>query len=135
VLHSDPVGAVLRADDPLAGRDSLRLDDLADRRWFRFPDGTDQVWQAFWTGPADRRRDGPVVRTVHECLQSVLWNGTVGLMPLGHTLPDGLTVVPLTDMPPSHLVIAWNSANPGPLIRSFVRIATAVYRSARTATP
>lgn len=29
------------ADDPLAGRDTLCLDDLADRRWFRFPDGTD----------------------------------------------------------------------------------------------
>src|SRR5690349_6177196 len=38
-LREDPVGAVLRADDPLARRDHLRLADLADRRWFRFPDG------------------------------------------------------------------------------------------------
>ncbi len=29
VLRSDPVGAVLRTDDPLAGRDVLHLDDLA----------------------------------------------------------------------------------------------------------
>lgn len=134
VLRSDPVGVVLRADDPLADRDSLHLEDLADRRWFQFPDGTDPVWRAFWTGPSDagRRRGGPVVRTVHECLQSVLWNGTVGLAPLAHTLPEGLAAVPLTDTPPSHLVIAWNSANTTPLIRSFVRIATAIYRPART---
>ncbi|HZX37146.1 MAG TPA: LysR substrate-binding domain-containing protein [Streptomyces sp.] len=137
VLRSDPVGVVLRADDLLADRDNLHLDDLADRRWFQFPDGTDPVWRAFWTGSSDagRRRDGPVVRTVHECLQSVLWNGTVGLTPLAHTLPDGLTAVPLADVPPSHLVIAWNSANTTPLIRSFVQIATAIYRPARTTDP
>jgi DNA-binding transcriptional LysR family regulator len=127
VLRSDPVGVVLRADDPLAGRDSLRLDDLAGRRWFQFPDGTDPVWRAFWTGPS-ATGDGPVVRTAHECLQSVLWNGTVGLIPLPHALPDGLTAVPLTDMPPSRFVIAWNTANTSALIRSFVQIATAVHR-------
>jgi DNA-binding transcriptional LysR family regulator len=129
VLRSDPVGVVLRADDPLAGRDSLRLADLAGRRWFQLPEGTDPIWRAYWnpTG-ADPGRDGPVVRTVHECLQAVLWNGTVGLAPLAHALPEGLTSVPLTDMPLSRLVVAWVSANPGPLIRSFVRIAVASYR-------
>jgi DNA-binding transcriptional LysR family regulator len=130
VLRSDPIGVVLRADDPLAGRVNLQLDDLADRRWFRFPDGTDPVWQAFWTGPSDagRRRDGPVIRTVHECIQSVLWDDTVGLTTLTHTLPEGLTAVPLTGRPPSDLVVAWNSASTSPLIRSFVRIALAVFR-------
>jgi DNA-binding transcriptional LysR family regulator len=130
-LRSDPVGVVLRTDDPLAHRDGLCLADLAERRWFRFPDGTDPVWQAYWTGAADpgSRRDGPVVRTAHECLQSVLWNGTVGLMPLGHALSEGLTVVPLTDMPPSRFVIAWRAADTTPLIRSFVRLARAVHRT------
>ncbi|WP_329348194.1 LysR substrate-binding domain-containing protein [Streptomyces sp. NBC_01261] len=129
-LRSERVGVVLRTDDPLAHRDSLRLTDLAERRWFRFPDGTDTVWQAYWTGSAGhgRRRDRPVVRTARECLQSVLWNGTVGLMPLGHDLPEGLTVVPLTDMPPSRFVIAWRADGTTPLIRSFVRIAETVHR-------
>ncbi|MFC6884516.1 MULTISPECIES: LysR family transcriptional regulator [Actinomadura] len=133
VLRSDPLGAVLRTDDPLAGRGSLRVDDLADRRWFQFPDGTDPVWRAFWTGPPDGpRREGPVVRTVHECLQSILWNGTVGMAPLHHALPEGLTAVPLVDLPPSRLVIAWNSGDTRPLVRSFVQIALAAYRSARS---
>lgn len=122
VLRSDPVGVVLRDDDPLAGRDSLCLDDLAGRRWFRFPDGTDPVWRAFWHAESD----GPVVRTAHECQQSVLWNGTVGLMPLTHTPPAGLTAVPLRDMPSSDLVVAWPAANPSPLVRSFVRIVAAL---------
>jgi DNA-binding transcriptional LysR family regulator len=122
VLRSDPVGAVLRDDDPLAGRDDLCLADLADRRWFRFPDGTDPVWRAFWHATGD----GPVVRTAHECQQSVLWNGTVGLAPLAHTPPPGLTAVPLRDMPTSDLVVAWPAVDPSPLVRSFVRIVVAL---------
>jgi DNA-binding transcriptional LysR family regulator len=122
VLRSDPMGVVLRDDDPLAGADSLCLDDLVDRRWFRFPDGTDPVWCAFWRGAGD----GPVVRTVHECLQSVLWNGTVGLAPVTKSLPAGLAWVPLRDMPSSDLVVAWPAADPSPLVRSFVSVAVSL---------
>lgn len=127
LLRSDRVGAVLRTDDPLAGRDVLHLDDLADRPWFRLPDGTDPVWSAYWTGGCEPRRDAPVVRTAHECLQAVLWNGTVGLIPLGHRLPDGLTAVEIADQPPSDLVVAWKDDDTRPLVRSFVTIAAALY--------
>ncbi|QKG21952.1 LysR family transcriptional regulator [Actinomadura verrucosospora] len=128
-LRADPVGVVLRADDPLAGRASLRLADLAGRRWFRFPDGTDPVWSDYWTGSAPgAAADGPVVRTVNECLQAVLWSGTIGLGPVADALPDGLVSVPVTDMPPSRLVVAWAGEDPDPLIRSFVRIAAALFR-------
>ncbi len=125
-LRTDPVGVVLRADDPLARRDRLRSADLDDRSWFQFPPGTDPVWQSFWNG--GRPRSGPVVRAVHECLQAVLWNGTVGLAPLGHDLPAGLAVVRLVDMPPSRVVVVWNEGDANPLVRSFVEIATTAYR-------
>ncbi|WP_405910295.1 LysR family transcriptional regulator [Streptomyces sp. NBC_00828] len=125
-LRADPVGAVLRADDPLAGRDRLKLADLADRRWFQFPEGTDPVWRSYWNG--GEPREGPVVRAVQECLQAVLWNGTVGMTPLGHEPLEQLAVVPLTDMAPSRVVVAWNEGDANPLIRSFVQIATAAYR-------
>ncbi|MFF4401028.1 LysR family transcriptional regulator [Streptomyces sp. NPDC001480] len=150
VLRSDPVGVILRVDDPLAGRGRLAVAELADRQWFRFPDGTDPVWRAFWTDPCGARtaaaglagtatgvtgrpddRDGPVVRTAHECLQSVLWDGTVGLAPLPVHLPAGLTAVPLTGVPSSDLVIAWDSERNTPLVRSFVRIATALLGRSR----
>ncbi|MGP3770156.1 LysR family transcriptional regulator [Streptomyces sp. SDT5-1] len=126
VLRADPVGVVLRADDPLAGRDRLRLAELNDRRWFQFPQGTDPLWQAYWNGGTPRQ--GPVVRAVQECVQAVLWNGTVGLTPLGHDLPADLAVVPLVDMAPSRVVAVWNEGDTNPLIRSFVETATAAYR-------
>lgn len=125
-LGADPVGALLRSDDPLARRDSLALADLDDRRWFVFPPGTDPAWQAYWSG--GRPREGPVVRTVQECRQAVLWNGTVGMTLLGHRPGRGLTVVPLTDMPPSRVVAAWSDGDTNPLIRSFVQLATTTYR-------
>lgn len=125
-LRTDPVGVVLRNDDPLARHDRLRLAELSDRRWFQFPQDTDPIWQSYWNGCMPR--EGPMVRTVQECLQAVLWNGTVGLAPLGHDLPPELAVVPLIDMAPSRVVAAWKEGDTNPLIRSFVEIATTTYR-------
>ncbi|WP_326622829.1 LysR family transcriptional regulator [Streptomyces decoyicus] len=125
-LRTDPVGAVLRADDPLAGRDHLKLADLADRRWFQFPQGTDPIWQSYWNGGTPR--EGPVVRVVQECLQAVLWNSTVGLAPLGHDLPENLAAIPLVDMAPSRVVAVFNEGDTNPLVRSFLEIAMAAYR-------
>ncbi|MEU4931530.1 LysR family transcriptional regulator [Streptomyces yokosukanensis] len=132
VIRSEPVGVVLRSDDPLAGRDVLRIADLDGRTWFRFPDGTDALWRRYWnaTEPGEPLREGPVVRTVHECVRAVLWNGTVGLAPLDRALaPPGrepaedLTVVRLADMPPSRLIVAWRTGDTNPLLHSLVRLA------------
>jgi len=111
-------------------RRTLRLSQLAGRRWFRFPEGTDPLWQAYWNGsaPGGSLRDGPVVRTVSECLQAVLWNGTIGLAPLGYQLPEGLVAVPVPDMPPSRLVVAWREGDANPLVRSFADITADSYR-------
>ncbi|MDH6215871.1 LysR family transcriptional regulator [Streptomyces pseudovenezuelae] len=128
-LRADPVGALLRVDDPLARSGSLKPADLVDRRWFRFPEGTDSRWQDFWSG--GEAREGPVVRAVEECRQAVLWNGTVGMTLVDHPPGAGLTVVPLVGMPPSPVVVAWRGGEASPLVESFVRVAAAVYRGRR----
>lgn len=135
-LRSDPVGVVVRIGDPLARRVAVSVNDLGDRRWFQLPDGTDPLWRTYWNGgqpaPSTRRSlEGPVVRTVGECLQSVLWAGTVGLGPLGQALPPGLTMVPVRDLPPSRLVIAWRKADHDQLTASFVRAAVATFHRRR----
>ncbi len=128
-LRSDPVGVVLKADDILAFRPTVSIAELSDRRWFRLPDDIDPTWKRFWDIPPGRepRLDDVTVRTVHECLQSVLWNDFVGLAPLAHSLPHGLITVPLRDRPASDLVLAWRSRDANPLIRSFAEVASAVY--------
>jgi len=62
-----PVGAVLRADDPLARRDHLTLADLADRRWFQFPVGT--------TGRSSRSRWPPTATEWAEALEELDFTG------------------------------------------------------------
>lgn len=132
-VRADPVGAVLRTDDPLADRAELGLADLDDREWFQFPEGTDPAWRSYWNG--GRPRQGPVVRAVQECLQAVLWNGTVGMTTLDHRPPDRLTVVPIRDMPPSRVVVAWAERDPNPLIRSFVQAAATAYQDTAVSSP
>lgn len=129
VLEAEPVGLVVRQDDPLAGRASVRLDELPARRWVRLPPDTDRVWTAYWTGATAVPVENDAPRyTIQECLQAVLWNGLSALAPLDQVLPPGLAVVPVTDRPPSRLAIVWPAAHPSPLVRSFVQIAAGVYR-------
>lgn len=45
-LRSDPVGAVMLDSDPLAGRESVTVAELGNRRWIRLPEGTDRFWRA-----------------------------------------------------------------------------------------
>jgi hypothetical protein len=124
VLRSDPIGLVMHADDPPAGRESVALAALTNRRWVRLPAGADRRWRAYWTGGQSRVDDDlPATRTIQECLQSVLWNGTSALAPLNQTLPQGLVVVPVSDREPSQLVVAWSGTSPSPLIRAFAEVA------------
>lgn len=127
-LRSEALGMVVRDDDPLADCESVRVADLADRRWVRLPPGTDPTWCAYWTGSDSTDYEaGLTKRTIQECLQSVLWNGTSALAPLNQNLPAGLTVVPVTDRPPNHLVVAWRSGRADPIVRSFVEVAAEVF--------
>ena len=129
VLRSDPIGVVMHDDDPLAQGDGVALAGLSDRRWVQLPDGTDPIWRSYWTGAAPRADDLPVMRTIQECIQSVLWNGMSALAPVNQALPRGLVVVPVTDREPSQLVVAWSGTAPSPLIRSFIEIAAASHRT------
>ncbi len=131
VLHVEPIGLVVREDDPLAGQASVRLADLADRRWIGLPPDTDRIWREYWTGSTAADPDTPM-RTIQECLQAVLWNGMSALAPLDQVTPAGLITIPVLDRPPSRLVLAWPGIRPFPMVGSFVRIAAEVYRTARS---
>jgi hypothetical protein len=56
-------------------------------------------------------------------VQAVLWNGTSALAPIDQPMPDGLVVVPLSDRPPSELVVAWPRTARSPLVRGFIQVA------------
>ncbi|MEV4925348.1 LysR family transcriptional regulator [Streptomyces roseoverticillatus] len=117
-LGEEPVVAVVPADDRLATRPRLSAADLAERRRFRLPQGTDALWRAYWFA-AEEGTSGPVVASVEECLHAVLWEGAVGLLPAGaaqrHARP-GIAFVPVDGHPPSRVVTAWRAAVADPLV-------------------
>ena len=124
-IRRDPVGVVLKETDPLASRERVRLDDLRDRRWFRLPDTADPLWRDYWAGgrePADG--SDIIVRTVRECVQAVLWSNSIGLAPLTINRAPGIAVVPVDDVAPSPLVVAWRRRDRRPLVHGFVDVAT-----------
>lgn len=125
-LRTEAVGMVVRDDDPLADHESVLVGELTDRAWVRLPPGTDASWCRYWTVASDAAL-GPVMRTIQECLQSVMWNGTSALAPLDQQLPEGLTLVPVVDRPPSHLVVAWKTSMHDPTIQAFVDVASEVF--------
>lgn len=69
-----------------------------------------------------------MVRAVAECLHAVVWQGAVGILPVGatrHHRTEGVAFVPLADYPPSRVVLAWPAENPDPAVLAFVEAAAA----------
>lgn len=120
-LRRDPVAAIVRTDDPLAARPHILVEELRHRRWFRFPTYVDPIWSEYWSRPDKNGPPGPLVRTAQECIQAVLWADTVGLAPLDHRLPDGLRMVPISDIAPSTLVVAWRKDDDSRIARTFIQ--------------
>jgi DNA-binding transcriptional LysR family regulator len=131
VLRRYPVGVLVRADDPLALLASVTTADLAGRSVGQLPDDTDPVWRDYWSGRTFLTGvQGPVVRTFHECIQGILWSNLIGLAPLDHRFPDGLTVVAIDGIPATQLVVAWRRHDPNPLVRAFAGVAATYFHRA-----
>ncbi|MFD7160469.1 LysR family transcriptional regulator [Kribbella sp. NPDC059898] len=131
LLARQPVGLVMRDDDPLADATSVRVDELTARNWIQLPPDTDAAWVTYWTGAGARHADaGRAMHTIQECLHAVLWNGQSALAPVDQLLPARLIVVPAEDRKPNELVLAWRDTETSPLIRSFVDVACHVFARA-----
>jgi DNA-binding transcriptional LysR family regulator len=122
-LQRRSVGAVLQASDPLARASELTTADLADRVWTRIPDVEDERYLGYWMEPDLVTAESPAVRTVQDGLQAALWNAAIAIAPLNQMMPTGLVCVPLVDREPTSIVVVWRTADPNPLVRSYVDIA------------
>ncbi|MEU8924358.1 LysR substrate-binding domain-containing protein [Kitasatospora sp. NPDC048545] len=120
-VGEDRCYAAVPADDRLARRRSLTLEDLADRTCVRLPESADPNWRAFWQATS-RSTDGPAAQSLDECLHAVLWQRAVALVPGQATARhrvDGIAYRPVDELPPSRLVLAWRRADRSPLIPAY----------------
>ncbi|MBG0831713.1 LysR family transcriptional regulator [Planomonospora sp. ID67723] len=129
-VTEEPCVVVLPADHPLSGARAVRLADLAGCSWVRLPAEADAHWRAFWQPVGDA--GGPEVRSVDECMHAVLWDGAVAMVParVAQRSPaEGVVFRPITDAPPSRLVLAWRRTESSPLVSAYARLLAEVHRA------
>ncbi len=125
-LLSEPRVAVLPAEHRLAGKESIAIADLADEHLLQHPEAVPE-----WRDIATELRDGtrsPVgpFHAVEEKLENVATGRGISILPLStatfYTRPD-IVHVPVRDIPPCQVCLAWDAGRRSPLIREFAALA------------
>ncbi|MEV5573770.1 LysR substrate-binding domain-containing protein [Spirillospora sp. NPDC052269] len=112
-LHTEGRAVIVPSGHRLSARASVRMSDL---------DGRDA---AALEGDPGGDGASPEVADVIQLLHMVTVGRMIGVLPrsLVEPVPPGLVCVPVTDTPPSRLVLAWNDQDHRPLVASFVTAA------------
>ncbi|MFJ8795618.1 LysR family transcriptional regulator [Streptomyces sp. NPDC102462] len=117
-LHAEDRVVIVPSGHRLAGHTSVRMSDLEGETlplWKGVPGGDDT---------------GPEVADVVQMLHMIRVGRMIAVLPrsLVEPAPADLVRVPVTDAPPSRLVLAWNAQDRRPLVLSFVTAALAASR-------
>jgi DNA-binding transcriptional LysR family regulator len=135
LLLTEPRLAVLPADHRLAGRAELRRADLAGELMPRWAGTPDPAAAAHWTGadtpgPAgstpEGQPDGPVINDISQLLAAVTLGNAVAYLPASvahqHNSAD-VAFVPVSDLSPSEVMVAWPATSRSRAVAAFVRAA------------
>ncbi|MET8160623.1 LysR substrate-binding domain-containing protein [Sphaerisporangium sp. NPDC005289] len=125
-LYTEPRVAVVSTEHRLAGKTTIKVADLAGEPMLQAPDAVPE-WRDLpgrLTGhPATPR---PVFHSVEEKLEHVAACHGVIVLPLSvaayYTRPD-VTHVPVDDIPPNQVCLAWSRTRRSPLVQEFADIA------------
>lgn len=120
--------AAIAAGHPLSLRSELVSADLTGLPWLRVP-AADSAWTRFWfTHPLGEPRSGPEIRTADEWVPAIEAGlGVAFTMPsvMANFPHTEIATVPVTDLDPARLVLAWRRDDPDPVVAGFVASARA----------
>ncbi|UOX91666.1 LysR substrate-binding domain-containing protein [Amycolatopsis sp. FBCC-B4732] len=132
---AEPRVAVVRAGHRLAGKESVRVADLADEHVLNDPDAVPEwrdVAVELRDGTAPRRRE---FRSVEEKLEHVAAGRGIAVVPRStsayYTRPD-VAHVPVEDLPPNEVCLAWVATRRSRLISEFAEIIAGEDRTTST---
>ena len=117
-LASEQLLAIVAEDHEFAALGSVSSERLAREPWLEASAVTDPVFARYWYF-RDLRDRGPVVRvaasTLEEWLAEIAFGRGVNVVPASlaeEYRRPGLAFVPISDAPPSRLVLAWRRDEP-----------------------
>lgn len=131
-LYASPTMALLPAGHRLAGRAEVAIGELGDdpvvRHW-----GANPVWEARNTvdprPDGKRPRRGPTVRNLEEKLEVVGTGRAISFVPASVTaavqIPPEVTAIPVVDLPPTEVCLAWRADRRSAAVRDLVATARA----------
>jgi DNA-binding transcriptional LysR family regulator len=132
LLQTEPRVAVLPAGHRLAGRSELKRADLAGEPMPRWAGQPDPASAAHWTGTdtpgpaAPDHSHGPEINDVSQLLDAVTLGRAVAYVPISAAAQfrlAGLAVIPVSDLSPSQVMVAWPATSRSPAVAAFVRAA------------
>ncbi len=114
---------MLPAEHPLAKRDQLHARDLSGMPWLRVP-APDSPWTRFWfQHPLGEPSSGPEVHSGVDWVPAVASGRAVGFsLPtlVGDYLPPDIVTVPVVDIEPGSVLLAWPSSTAEEVVHMFV---------------
>lgn len=138
-VAEEPRAAYLWPDHPLAGRDSVAVDEIADEAFFGQPDhpGFSTTWVDYWTLRRERAgRGSSVCLSLHsfEDVAAAIGRGEgIAVSTLAdrdfYQRPD-LTAVPLRDLPPASVAMLHLADHRPPLVEELIAEVASVAASA-----
>ncbi|HEY1920863.1 MAG TPA: LysR family transcriptional regulator [Streptosporangiaceae bacterium] len=127
ILYDEPRELLVPMDHPLAGKESVTLDDIAGEPMPRLPDA---AWNEFWRvdprPDGSRAPDGPFIEVLADKLELIAAGQAVAIVAagLGSDMRPDLTTIPLEGVEPSHVVLATRAGDNSRLTAAFRKCAT-----------
>ncbi|HEY5843690.1 MAG TPA: LysR family substrate-binding domain-containing protein, partial [Mycobacterium sp.] len=130
-LFVEPRVLVVSTSSPLSDRPEISVEQVTDE--FFVARKAPEEWRNFWLATESRQgepvRLGAEVATVDECFEAILSQRGVafsGASTQRYYSRPGLAFVPVTDIPPASVSVAWRTDVDSQLVRDFVDVARVV---------
>lgn len=126
VVASETRHVALQRLHPLAARDSIRFAELLDQSFIAMPQQAGPL-RDFWLAIPQRNGQPPkIAATAHnaeECIDLIATGAGVALVAESSAVSyvrPGLVTVPVSDLPPAELALAWLATDTRNVVRSLV---------------
>lgn len=122
----EPRLAAVASDHPLTQREELVAADLTGLPWLRVP-APESAWTRFWfRHPLGEPQSGPEIRTADEWVPAIEAGlGAAFTMPsvMANFPHTEIATIPVTDLQPARLLLAWRRDDLDPVVAAFVAVA------------